>query len=247
MRLAKSFILVSVVFTTGFVFVQSYGDDKVPERDDKVSVKKIVQDAKSLPLQEYMEVIAALRLSALDRLLEVDPKLKEKWSQFASEKDQGLNKLINRGVVEFSAPIRGGGAYFSFVTKSNSYDKSPQLGMQDFNFSSGFYGGSDGVVIRLAESDIKDVDLENCPKELTYDYERPLSELSRLQRKARTDAFDRGGYTDRTTARVNRVFAVRWASIGEADTLAAFQVVAQDKWTVTIAWKVLKHFDKPKR
>ena len=141
----------------------------------------------------------------------------------------GRNRILNRGRFEGLTIGRGGGAYFSFETGLNDYNQGPDLELQQWQFSSGFYGGSRGLVARLDAESLDEVSLAAIPAEL------------QATRPDRDHAFSR------QAADVGGVYAVRAYRPGESDLLAALQVVDRDEYGLTFDWKVLKVYPTPTR
>ena len=124
---------------------------------------------------------------------------------------------------------RGGGAYFSFTTRTNDYNKEPDLSLEQWRFLSGFYGGNRGYVIKLGAESIAEVSLDDVPKEFLAQDPKTL------------------GQETREPAEAGGLYAVRSIRWDESDLLAALQVLERDENGLTFAWKVLKHFEKPVR
>ena len=151
---------------------------------------------------------------------------------------------------------RGGGAYFSFTSRTNNYDQGPDLGLEQKTFSSGFYGGCFGFVAKLEAGDLLTLTTADVPELLR----KPAEELSQARRgragrpgRAGTPGgVIRGGQGGagggietlprRSPAVVGALYAVRSVREGKADTLAAFTVIRIDEDGATIAWRILERY-----
>ena len=71
-----------------------------------------------------------------------------------------MARILPRGRFDALIERRGGGAYWSFVKRDNSYDKEPDLELQQGMFMSGFYGGNEGRLLDLGEMPLEDVEAD---------------------------------------------------------------------------------------
>lgn len=183
------------------------------------------------------------------KLLTPEPR----WAAFLpATRTQGVARILERDQFGQFAPIdslgiREGGSYFSFVTRSNSFDDSPTLKLEQGRFDT---RGTGGLV------DLGNVALENLPsgpgrlpptdrandllaeqwallwsdaRTTDQGYREGLrEELERLKLVSAASAIPEHTYVSRTIAP------------GEVDVLAAFRVLARDDYGFTIAWRVLK-------
>ena len=145
--------------------------------------------------------------------------------------EAGHNRILNRGRFDGMTVGRGGGAYFSFETGLNDYNQGPDLELQGWGYSSGFYGGSVGFVTRLEGNNLDGVTMDDIPGEL---------------KKATVEHQDSRGFRSAVSA-VGGVYAVRAYRSGASDILAIFQVTDQDEYGAGFDWKIMKVFPKPSR
>src|SRR5262245_44832920 len=106
-------------------------------------------DPDRAPLSDLAESLAAVRRRLNSRLLAVPEGVRLEYASVLAAPDAAIGRILPRGKFEDLLEVRGGGAYWSFATKSNSYDKSPDLELQSGNFSSGFYGSATGFLVDL--------------------------------------------------------------------------------------------------
>ncbi len=101
-------------------------------------------------IQESLENHKRLLAIALPSLLTPSKSIVSEYSDLLSRKDlepAGINRILERGKFDQLDGVegyRGGGAYFSFTTRTNDYNQRPDLEFQHGAFSSGFYGGQLG-------------------------------------------------------------------------------------------------------
>jgi len=146
---------------------------------------------------------------------------------------------LQRGVFDHEGMLpRGGGAYFSFTSKTNDYDSEPHIELQNGNFSSGFYGGNFGVVELVDGVSIENISLVDLPEAFvsasTNEFESYERNRNRNRRRPHV-------------AQAGDLFVVRSVEWGKYDIVAVFQVVDKDKYGATIVWKKLKTFPVPPR
>ena len=116
-------------------------DPDVAAQYDTPEMTRVIQQVERMPLEEHAALVDRLR-SALDgRLLTPDAELLQRYGELKGRDDAGVARLITRGLFDKRTRVRGGGAYFSFVTQSNDYNKTPDIELQNGKFRSGFAGG----------------------------------------------------------------------------------------------------------
>jgi hypothetical protein len=149
------------------------------------------------------------------------------------DKSIRVNRILNRGLFEGSDLPRGGGAYFSFTERSNDYNDSVHLGMELWQFRSGFAGGDVGVVVEVPAKGIREVSAKDTPAKLRL----AANKFEAHCRVAATQPRAAPG-------QLYIVRAVRW---DEHDIVVAFEVLQKDRYGVTFAWKILNRQPAPKR
>ncbi len=60
-------------------------------------------------------------------------------------------RIFPRGLLENKISVRGGAAYYSFTSKSNDYNETLQIELQNSDFSVGFYGANFGFISDMGE------------------------------------------------------------------------------------------------
>ncbi len=209
---------------------------------DSAEVKEIAGRVAALKVADEIAVVRRIRKSLDAKLLVVSEDAWKGHEILRGRPDAGMARILERGRFDDLVTPRGGGAYWSFTKRSNSYDKSPQIELQQGRFSSGFYGGTAGLVVRLGDGDLGAVDPASVPAELTQSAADVLVSRRRTMTREERIADD-----ESRKAEVGRVYGVRAVMEDDCDVLAAFEVVSMDGYGATIAWRVLKVYDVPKR
>jgi hypothetical protein len=192
------------------------------EEDLVAEVRQVVERVGGWPVWQHAELNRALRRSFDKRMLTPERKYVAEYSGVAN-----VARILPRGRWERDTMVRGGGAYFSFSSGSNDYDKGPDIDFSQGEFSSGFYGGCFGHVVKLDGADLRTVRAENLP--------------SWMRKSAQWLYEHRRGKT-RARAEEGAVYAVRSVREDEADTLAVFRVLEMDDDGATFAWRVLERY-----
>jgi hypothetical protein len=209
-------------------------DDSAKDRVAADGVKdRILLQIRQLSLEQHIDVARAVEAGLSERLLTPAP---EWMARKPMGPKTGVNRILNRGPFDGMISIRGGGAYFSFSKRSNSYDDSPQLAMQLWKFDSGFAGGDCGLVepVPVQVQGVDAVSLSTFP---SY-FRQPARTFYQWHRQQRVRP------ASVVVGTVYLVRAVRWR---DSDILAAFEVLEKDAYGVTFAWKVLQANAVPDR
>ncbi|MAG58751.1 MAG: hypothetical protein CMJ83_20880 [Planctomycetes bacterium] len=204
-----------------------------PAQSVEVQKDRIVTKVKKMDIVDHGDVVIRLRKQLDERLL--TPK--KKWQQYKPDGDEaGINRILHRGRWERQTYVRGGGAYFSFETRSNDYDDRPDIELQDNSLTSGFAGGDFGVVMALPQiRRLGDAKLDGLPELITVADPKVLKQKLRAVRLA--DA----------QTELGRVYAVRSVRWGESDRIAVVQILGMDEDGITFSWRVLEKKPTPAR
>ena len=143
--------------------------------------------------------------------------------------------------------IRGGGSFFSFATGLHSYNKIPQILLEQGILSTGFAGFDFGFLADVGTCDLQDI--ENSPQANFFvSYKLPLYERDINIKTIYTTRVDVLGLTLRgyLPARIDHTYLLRAIDWDRADTVVAFKVLKVDKdGSLTIVWKKLADLPKP--
>lgn len=201
-------------------------------------------------------LLTALSITAFGQTPDPNDILKPDPAAVAEAERIGANavKLLPRGMFEYPGTdadnplgVRGGGAYYSFTTRSHSYNKIPQIELQQGMLSVGFYGASYGMIAQLG--DIKTEDADGSIPELDFLVKYIPSDIESEARAAfRTIADPATNKTFHRSVKAvpGNTYVLRAISYNEADTLVAFTVHSiEDDGSVNLIWRTIADFKKP--
>lgn len=194
--------------------------------------------------------------SLRERMQELESELlatgsedRSRFQAFLREPDTGLVRLLPRERYESKLTIRGGGAYYSFVKLSHSYNDNAQLELQRGEFSTGFAGADFGFLVRLGDTAIEDITAEHPGVRFLANYAPPTAEPQarkeqhQMNRGVKANGFS---YGRSLPATVGMTYALRAICYRESDVLVAFRVLRQDDdGSVILLWKILKRYPTP--
>lgn len=144
--------------------------------------------------------------------------------------------------------MRGGGAFYSFTNESHSYDRTPQIGLEQNFLQVGFYGASYGFLTNLGKVRLAEIDAKTKGVNLPANYQPPLELTKARIEQAKSKGFESEKiiYKNRLPVVVGHSYVVRAISYDEADVLVAFKIHRQDAdGSLIIFWKLLENFEKP--
>jgi beta-lactamase regulating signal transducer with metallopeptidase domain len=150
--------------------------------------------------------------------------------------DAGRARLLQRGRYDGMTTIRGDGAYFSFATRSNSYDDEPDIEWQNEHFRTGFYGHNTGAFVDLGDVPLASVRLAHAPDVLTPDERDTWDRLQARELPAGLEALDSASIV------VGHTYLLRSVLEDEHDLLTAFRPVQRDAYGMTLEWRVLQRY-----
>lgn len=169
--------------------------------------------------------------------------------------EQGLKafKILPRGMFDFEKndlAIRGGGAYYSFVKNSHSYNEIPQIGYQDDVLLVCFAGADYGFIADLGETPLSEITVETAGVKFLSEYRPPLFEPEiRAEYRKIGKGLEADGIVFRISQPVvvGHTYVSRSLSFNRADTLVAFHVSRKNEdGSLIIFWKPIKDFERPK-
>ena len=176
-------------------------------------------------------------------------KDRAKYTEFLTQPDTGLIRLLPRELFQDKLTINGGAAYYSFARLTHEYGFGSDIELQQNEFSVGFAGADFGFLTRLGKVAIEDVTLDHPAARFLSTFAAPTEEPGARDQQQRASAgFDVNGISYKNRVRLKRKnsYLLRSISYGEADLLVALRIVSQDDdGTVVIVWKILKKFPVP--
>ena len=204
-------------------------------------------------------LLTALSISAFGQTSDLADILKPDPAAVAEAERIGANavKILPRGMFKNKEEsytdednpigIRGGGAYYSFTTRSHSYNKTPQIQLQQGNLSVGFAGADYGMIAELGQIELEDAndeipDLDFLIKYTPSDIESDARVAFRLV----ADPAPNKTFHRSIKAVLGNTYALRAISYDEADTLVIFIVHSiEENGSVNLIWKTIADFKKP--
>lgn len=171
-----------------------------------------------------------------DRLLTVPATVIAEHPELVGVPNAGLARLCPRGRYDFETPVRGGFAYYSFVTGSHDYDEEPDLSWSADQFTSGFAGNNLGAFLDLGDLPLADVSASTPPAGLAPEQRTTWDALHAPALSEDMVPFSM------VPVVIGHTYVLRSVLEGEHDVLAAFRPVQQDERGMTIAWRVLTRY-----
>lgn len=191
-----------------------------------------------------------------------------KYAGFLSQPKTGLVRLLPRQVnnSKFFRPntvkINGGGAYYSFAYLSHEYGFGSDLELAttvifhgrdeqppDHHFLVGFSGNDFGLITNIGDVPIESVSGNDSNAAFMLNY-KPARAVQRANCEHRMLGvgikYNGQTYSNRAAIETNSTYLLRSIVYDKSDVLVAFRVVGQDAdESVTLAWKLLKDFNRP--
>lgn len=169
------------------------------------------------------------------------------YPNYKDQPDRGLFRILPREIYDGKLSMGGGGAYYSFSTKSNDYSSIAEIGLEQKEFSTGFAGCDFGYIVELGPTPLDQITTQMPALKYLFDFVPANDEpkIRRQQRQAGEGIHSNGYlYINRTkNISVGQTFALRSISFDYADILVAFRIVRAEKdGSLILAWKKLKNF-----
>lgn len=185
------------------------------------------------------------------RLLAVPRADRELYADFLRQSGTGIVRLLPRGAFDKQVSLSGGGAYYSFDSRTHEYGYGSDIELQQGRLSVGFAGADFGFMADLGEVPLEGVTAETDGVQFMASYETPSAEAE--ARAAYREFGRRGGraegawtYGSGLPAVAGRTYALRSVNYGASDVLVAFTVLREDDdGSVVLLWKMLKRFPTP--
>ena len=210
------------------------------------------RDVGTMQVPDLIDLATKIRQRVEDSLLTPPENIKNRYASLLSRSDAGVGRILPRGKFDHVIEKRGGGAYYSFATRDNSYDKEPDLTLDSGNYSSGFYGGTFGYVLDLGAVSIEAVpDSPSVAPPGLDEKSRAIWEFlwsdAGSTRNAYSEDFAKrknalGISHTSAAAQVGHAYVVRAILLGEHDHLVAFAPVDDDEFGLTLVWRILKNW-----
>lgn len=207
-----------------------------------------------LDVPGLMELSHRIRSALEPKLFPKRPDLEQKYASILASPDAGVARMLNRGAFDAIVDGRERGAYYSFATRSNDFDREQDLCLEQNHFSS---ASTRGFLMELGSVGIEDVlawgpagpssmaegrrtnwnllwSLRHAENYLSSDHlGRALDEEGeRLVREAGLESY--------APATLNHTCLLRSIQPEKHDLLVAFTVVDTDDCGLWIVWRKLR-------
>jgi len=206
---------------------------------------EVVDQFKVLEHNERLYALREAHRSLLLELLEI-PADQLTWDDWEQNEEQGYARTLRREITgRMPIPgLDGGGSYFSFGERVNDYQSTADIGCEQGHFMSGFHGGCAGAVTRI-DTGLRELTLDDVPAELRETHDANFTELSRHLRHVSNEYWRSRARV--TSIEVGATYVVRSVHDAKRDLLVGVQVLSEDDFGVTFAWKILKRYPTPHR
>ena len=228
-------IMFLTVQALAVILLSSVAD--IAQSQDRARIEKEIEGLREQLKQRELEFLSA---SAEDRV---------QFAEFLLQRDTGLARLLPREKYREKLNVREGGAYYSFTKLSNSYDRDPQIGLEQETLSTGFSGADFGFLASLGDIPLETVGLDHdCVQYLSAVVPPTIEPEARIQQRNAGIGFEvgRNRYKSRLPLMIGGSYILRSISYERFDVLVAFRVVRQDTdGSVILLWKKLREFSTP--
>lgn len=192
------------------------------------------------------------------RISELNTQIRTLEDEFLAPSPQDLSQAKAEGFEVFRLMPRetfgrallhqGGGAFYSFTSSSNDYQKGAQIEFQQNRLSVGFGGADYGFLFDLGSIPLNYVNREIPIVAFLVSYRPPknISEVRKEQRKAFNYETDAGTLNDRVPAVVGHTYILRSINFDRADILVALKIIREDTdGSLICFWQKIETFETP--
>jgi hypothetical protein len=158
-------------------------------------------------------------------------------------------RLMPREKYDRVLPVRGGGAYYSFVRKSQEYGRGSDISLEQGYLSVGFAGADYGFIYDLGEMPLAGVTRDTREAFFLVNYKPPTNEPDVRLEQRKSNNYEATGlkYARRVPGVVGHTYLLRSISFDDSDVLVAFTVNREDiDGSLIIFWRLIENFEAPK-
>jgi RNA polymerase sigma-70 factor (ECF subfamily) len=178
-----------------------------------------------------------------------------RFANLLARKDAGLTRLVARGSPWSELPrVREGGAYYSFATRSSSFDDHPDVEFSQGLLSVSMSGASPGVIIDLGQLPLEEAvgnwsRLGRGPAfeiaaHRQIDHFRPREEVIATLRAIQKEVIALRAIS--TEALLGHSYLLRSIDHEHHDLLVVLEVVGIDDYGIQIAWQQIQSWPVPR-
>ena len=200
----------------------------------------------------WLERCVWIKREVQSRLLEPSESVVREHADLLKMDDTGAASLVDRRhedtTIGRSILYRGGGAYYSFVTRSHSYDSQPDIQLSGGRLSSGFAGRDFGTIYPLGTLGIGEIDGagEQIPAGIPEASAKawpvlwaPIDPQKAANRDHQRDPF---WQREASSVAVGESYLLRaWCGRGH-DVLVALHIAEKTEYGLTLVWRKLRSF-----
>jgi hypothetical protein len=214
-----------------------------------ISIDGVAQSQDRAKIEKEIEALRAQLKQKEEELLAPSAEDRAQFPEFLLQRDTGLARLLPREKYQEKLTFRGGGAYYSFTRGSNSYDRDPQIGLEQESLFTGLPGAGFGFLTSLGDVPLEALTVDHPGVRYLAAFVAPTLEPDAREQQRRIGrGFLESGhhYRQQLPVVVNHTYVLRSIGYGRFDVLVAFRVVRKDTdESVTLLWKKLKEFPTP--
>jgi hypothetical protein len=224
-----------------------------------VSLSSLSTFAQTKSREDLHKELEAKRLE-LDTLeknfLSASDEDRSTYADFLRQPNTGLVRLMPREVFDNEIrkgikllTIRGGGAYYSFSRLTHDYGYGSDISLEQNYLSVGFAGADYGMLLKLSEVSLEQLDSEHPAARFLAGYTPPTLEPEiRKEQRRFIDGTEINSvvYKERLPLEVGATYLVRSITFDRADVLVGFKVLRQDTdGSIVLLWKLLRKYQTP--
>ena len=209
--------------------------------------------------EDLLKQIAAKRaeLYKLEKtFLSPSEEDRARYADFLRQPNTGLFRLMpgeSAGTKseesKLAVTIPGGGAFYSFMERTNNYVNSTAISLEQGQLATIFAGANYSIFVSLGDVPLESVSLENSAAQVLAQHTPAEDEPhARIEQRKAMQGASIGDitYKQRLPAKVDSTYVLRSINYSTCDVLVAFRVVRIDNDdSATIVWKLLKKYPTP--
>jgi hypothetical protein len=178
-------------------------------------------------------------------LLKASPQDEAAFAGFLSQPDTGLIRLLPREKYDHTIemPLKGGGAYYSFIKLSHQASPWSDIKFQDGQLHAGVNDLTLGLITVLGDVPLENLDSNHPAVKFIGQSVAPVNYADYQDQVVQhRSGFKAGGrlYRSVQQAQLNATYLLRSTIYHRADTVIALRLIRKDSdGGVTLLWKIL--------
>ncbi|CAN5459047.1 hypothetical protein BH10ACI1_BH10ACI1_33950 [soil metagenome] len=166
----------------------------------------------------------------------------------AQENELSVFRILPREKYDGRLRVQGGGAFYSFSTKSHDYQKVAQICLEQNKLWTGFAGANYGFMTDLGEIPLLELNKESKGINFLFNYQPPIQLAKARIEQAKARNFEENGiiYENHLPIVVGHSYALRSISFDQADVLVIFNIERKEAdGSLVVFWKFIETFATP--